>query len=138
MTTRSGNVLPGIRNDGRKTSFMERFGGDTGAVDFNQQIYGGDVLLPTPAPDDTLEVVAEKLGGLAQIVRTGKNVAIITGYKRTAFEERYPVAMGNELLQYDAWVSRYKMPKYDWENCVKPIVGGARAKSRFARRALGA
>ncbi|RKF62434.1 hypothetical protein GcM3_147012 [Golovinomyces cichoracearum] len=129
---------------GKKASFMEQIGRPVGEIDFTQRIHGVDFTLEMPINNDSIEVIVEKMEGMAQLVMTGKSVAVNTGYKGAASQDRDPVSICKEsmtpleLQQYESWESGSEMPAYDWSVSSKPIVGGAGAKSRFARQALAA
>lgn len=111
-------------------------------VNFTESLPAGTLLLPVPEPTDDLETTVRKITALARIVEQGRSIAVHTGFRLAAHEERGPEILARksmtsqELVQYDAWKTGSTMPTTDWANGVKAVPGGAKSQQRMEQRAL--
>lgn len=111
-------------------------------VNFTESLPAGTPLLPVPEPTDDLETTVRKITALARIVEQGKSIAVHTGFRLAAHQERDPEILARksmisqELVQYDAWKAGSTMPTIDWTNGVKAVPGGAKCQQRMEQRAL--
>ena len=114
---------------------------DFAAIDFTAGGNDGTPPLPTPLPTADLETTARKMRALANVVLAGQSLAVRTGYKLAAHQERDPETLARrsmtpqEIAQYDAWRAGARMPAMDWATQRKAVPGGAGAAKRFANRA---
>jgi hypothetical protein len=97
-------------------------------------------LLPVPLPTDNLPTLVRKWEALAELVETGKSVAVYTGYKTAAQQVRDPEQLAKknftplESKQYDAWKAGAIMNQPDWANCHGAAVTGTQATKRMTDR----
>lgn len=119
-------------------SFQELFGGATAQVNYNDTRDIAQGQLPLPEPTDNLEVTDHKLRALAKVVEHGASIAVATGYKPAAHEQRDPEELARKRMtpeqtaQYDSWKSGIEMPDFDWANNHKAVPKGASSAICFA------
>ena len=96
--------------------------------------------LPIPQIGDSIVVVGRKLIALADAVRRGRSIAVVTHYAASTNQERDPVKVAvadMSPLELSYWrqyaEGTYPLPKIDWDNSCLPAPTAAKPL-RTARR----
>lgn len=122
-------------------TFAERFGGAAQNVDYSRDAIATGGPLPVPLPDDSLEVIRDKIGALAKVVTSQKSVAVATGFTTAAHDTRDPEVLARmsmtpmEEEQLDAWRTGLKLPSVNWDTDSDDPPDGDKARKRMERRA---
>ncbi|AXU24204.1 hypothetical protein [Trichoderma harzianum bipartite mycovirus 1] len=101
-------------------SLLAQFGGANTNIDFSADPNRLAAALPIPEMGDSFEELQRKLRALAHVVEQGRSVAVATGYKAAAQQERDPREIARmamtpvEIMQLDAWETGAALPKMDW------------------------
>ncbi|KAH6977694.1 hypothetical protein EDB80DRAFT_266833 [Ilyonectria destructans] len=79
--------------------------------------------LPIPQSGDSIDVLQRKLTALADAVRCGQSIAVVTNYAASTIQERDPVKIALAEMppqELDFWSlyaeGKYQLPKIDWHD----------------------
>ncbi|AOG59237.1 hypothetical protein [Sclerotium hydrophilum virus 1] len=114
---------------GARPTMAARFGGAGGPVDYTDRPAHDDEILPLPSPDDSFEVLVDKLERLAKVVRDNKSLALYTGFHATPGGAINPVDVAKrqfttkEREQYAEWEAGSELPPFDWNRDRLPVAG---------------
>lgn len=117
------------------TDVAAMFGANNENVDYTEAARAGCSLLPMPAEDDGLEVLARKMRALAEVVESGKSIAVATDFCNPESLVRAQMRP-QESSQYDAWKGGIRMPVFDFDANKAPVKGGDKVQKRLAHRTI--
>ncbi|OIW24188.1 hypothetical protein CONLIGDRAFT_562713, partial [Coniochaeta ligniaria NRRL 30616] len=94
--------------------------------------------LPLPKSRDNLEVIADKIEALAQVVAAHQNLAIRTGRAGADAVTIAKRSMTREQkVMYETWEQGLRMPAMDWKKNRKPVPANASDSGLYWTFALG-
>ncbi|PLN83317.1 hypothetical protein BDW42DRAFT_67560 [Aspergillus taichungensis] len=111
-------------------------------------------FISVPDDGEDLETTAQKMEGLAKVVRDGNSLALYTGLKMAPPQPQSPEELAvatmtpQEQMMYNAWKANRKSDQssrdpstpqvpqaFDWDANVAPVPTGAHSRKKFAQRA---
>lgn len=121
--------------------FETMFGKAEAKVNYDEVPANEKDYLEVPKEGDSLQVIANKMAAVAQVVQRGASVCVYTGFKRAAHQSMDAEATARmsftepECLQYDQWKGGMVMPVINWALAKEPVSSGKGAVKRFKLRA---
>lgn len=113
-------------------------------VDFTSGPASENDVYEIPIPGESLNRTCEKMLALADVVRSGRSVAVMTGFMDAISENKDSETIAwdgmteNERNQYTQWKEGKRLPAYDWKKCVESVGDRTDLVQRYERRAAAA